>query len=354
LMRLKIRIPFLLLLFCIAGTTQISAAVALLVGEPYGRFGFFTPTGHSAVYLSGICAEMPTTLRICRPGEPGTVISRYSEVAGLDWIAIPPMPYLYAVERSEDVPQTADKNVAAQLRERYRRERLRDLIPDDLRRDVPKGDWIQLVGSSYHRNICGFGFETPPEEDERLIGYLNERGNRRRFNLFWRNCADFAREILNFYRPGAVRRNIIGDFGIMTPKQAAKSLVKSSQRRPGLHLTHFMVPQIPGGQASTRIRGVNEFPIRSKKYAVPLIVLQPWVAASAAMAYLTSGRFNPGRYDPAQCETVRLTACMTAENPPLLVRDDPVERVDRTSEEALIQTVEQAESRDLSEDRHDE
>ena len=32
------------------------ADATLLLGEPYGKFGSLTPTGHAAVYLSRICA----------------------------------------------------------------------------------------------------------------------------------------------------------------------------------------------------------------------------------------------------------------------------------------------------------
>jgi hypothetical protein len=352
--RTEVRITFLFLLLTVAGPAQVSASVALLVGEPYGKFGAFNPTGHAAVYLSGVCAETPTLLRLCRPGESGTVISRYNSVAGVDWVAIPPLPYLYAVERAEDVPPKADRGAATQLRENYRRSRLRDLVPDDPREDVPKGDWVQLVGSSYDRNIYGFSFETRREEDERLIRHLNERSNRRRFNLFWRNCSDFSREILNFYRPGAVRRNIVGDFGIMTPKQAAKSLVRFSERRPELNLTHFMIPQIPGGPASTRLRGVNESLVRSKKYAIPLVVLQPWVAVSATAAYLTSGRFNPGRYSPAECASNNLTSCMIQGSQPLLVKSSPVEQATPASERAPNRGTKGSEASDLMKARQDE
>ena len=38
----------------------------------------------------------------------GIVLSRYDGVDGSDWIAIPLVPYLYAVERPEDVPLFAD------------------------------------------------------------------------------------------------------------------------------------------------------------------------------------------------------------------------------------------------------
>jgi hypothetical protein len=88
-----------------ADTSKAFGDVSLLVEEPYGFFGSINPTGHSAIYLNHVCAESPTVLRRCQPGETGAVISRYSRIRKFDWIAIPLLPYLYAVERTEDVPE---------------------------------------------------------------------------------------------------------------------------------------------------------------------------------------------------------------------------------------------------------
>ena len=82
------------------------------------------PTGHSAVYLNHVCAASPTELRMCRPGESGVVISRYHKIGGLDWVAIPLIPYLYAVEDVSEVPQSVDQAQVAALRDAYRRKHL--------------------------------------------------------------------------------------------------------------------------------------------------------------------------------------------------------------------------------------
>ena len=85
--------------------------------EPFGKFGAMNPTGHAAVYLNHVCAESPTELRMCEPGEYGVVISRYHKIHKYDWIAIPLIPYLYAVEDATDIPATVDKaQVAASAR----------------------------------------------------------------------------------------------------------------------------------------------------------------------------------------------------------------------------------------------
>ena len=84
----------LCLLAFLAGARKGHGDVALLVEEPYGFFGSINPTGHSAIYLNRVCAESPTYLRRCLPGESGVVISRYSRIKALDWVAIPLLPYL--------------------------------------------------------------------------------------------------------------------------------------------------------------------------------------------------------------------------------------------------------------------
>ena len=66
-----------------------------------------TPTGHAAIYLSDVCAESPTELRPCLPGENGVVLSRYHHIGGYDWLAIPLIPYLYAVDDVSQIPATA-------------------------------------------------------------------------------------------------------------------------------------------------------------------------------------------------------------------------------------------------------
>lgn len=299
----------ILTLVALASAARLSGDVALLVSEPFGKFGFFNPTGHASVYLSGVCAETPTRLRLCETGETGVVISRYNRIAGRDWIAMPLLPYLYAVDRPEDVPKSANAEVVAHLRDKYRRAHLRELIPDGPEGETPKGDWIQLAGAAYDRSIYGFAISTTREDDERLIRHLNTQRNQRRFNLFYRNCADFARGIINFYYPGALRRSLIADAGMSTPKHSAKALVKYGRRRPELGLRHFVIPQVPGMPRSTKVRGVSESLVRSKKYVAPLVLLQPWVAATAGAAYLISGRFNPSGQPHVVCEPGALAAC---------------------------------------------
>jgi hypothetical protein len=275
-------------------TPVARGSVALLMEEPYGEFGAFNPTGHAAMYLSNICADTPTRLRMCHDGEYGAVISRYHKVDGYDWVAIPLISYLYAVESVVQIPTSIDKAEVAQLRDDYRRAHLEHLAPDTGDGGVPKGEWTQLVGSSYDRTIHGFKVETTREQDERFIAYVNDEKNEGHFNLFFHNCADFSRAALDLYFPHAIHRNYVADIGITTPKQVARALVSYSKKHPDLNMTAFTIPQVPGNMPrSHSVDGVTESLVKSKKYIIPLVILSPEVTGGIVAAYLVDGRSHP-------------------------------------------------------------
>ena len=273
-----------------------TGGVTLFLGEPYGYDGWLAGTGHAAVYLSHVCATSPIALRLCAPGETGIVISRYSSVAGYDWVAIPLIPYLYGVEKQEDVPLFADAKLVAFLRDRYRRTHLESLAPDLPDSGTPGGGWYELIGASYIRTIYAFEIETSPEQDAMLIRKLNSWPNRQRWNLATANCADFVREVINFYYPHAVHRSIIGDLGITTPKQSARMLSNYSRHHPELQTSTFVIPQVPGTVPRSRpVHSILECALTAKKYMLPLFMLHPYIAGSLVAGYLVRGHFNPAK-----------------------------------------------------------
>ena len=276
------------------------ASATLLLEEPYGHMSFFTGTGHAAVYLSSICANKddPRVLRPCAPGETGVVLSRYDHVAGYDWLAIPLIPYLYAVDRPEDIPLFADVKMVAFLRDSYRRKHLENIVPNDADGTTPGGNWYQLDGSSYDRTIYGFEIETTPEQDAALIIKLNESPNRSHFHLLARNCADFAKDIINFYYPKTLHRSVIADVGITTPKQISKMLVKFNAHHPEIGFSRLVIAQVPGSMPrSSNPKGVVESFLKSKKYIVPSAIASPVFAVSVFAVYLGTGagHFHPDR-----------------------------------------------------------
>jgi len=282
-----------------------SAQATLLLEEPYSYDGTFAGTGHAAVYLDRVCAETPTLLRRCGPGEQGVVISRYHHINGRDWVAVPLIPYLYAVENPGDIPLYADPKLVAFLRHKYLQ-----------KMDVSGSDTYQIVGSAYDRTTYGFRIETTAEQDDELIRRLNSETNLEAYQLLKRNCADFVKQIVNFYYPHAVHRSVIGDIGVMTPKQAAKSLTHTAKHHPQMRLTTFIVPQVPGLKRSKPVHGVIESLVLAKKYVTPVLLFHPVLVVGVETAYWTGWRFDPAKgasiFDPVRGLETPLTSAQRA------------------------------------------
>ncbi len=265
---------------------------ALLMEEPYGVFGTLNPTGHNAIYFERICAETPVTLRRCQPGELGAVIARYEGIDGYDWVAIPLVPYLYAVENAADVPAHVDRDTVARLRNRYREAHLESLGTALSPGNFLHGGWTQLVGAAYERRIFAFRFQTTAQQDDALIRQLNAGPNLTRFNLLFNNCADFSRELLNHYFPDTFRRSIFPDAGMTTPKQITYRLVRYARKHPDTQLTVFEIPQIPGYRHESRsAKGIDES-LATSIYAIPIAILNPYLAGGLFADYLVRGRYH--------------------------------------------------------------
>jgi hypothetical protein len=268
------------------------AQAALLMEEPYGFFGVINPTGHNAIYLERVCAETPVKLRRCHEGELGAVIARYQGIDGYDWVAIPLVPYLYAVDNASDVPERVDRETVAQLRNRYREAHLQILgnkVPEG---NIAHGGWTQLIGSTYERRIYAFRFDTTEEQDDAFIAKMNSGPNRSHFEFFYNNCADFSRRVLNSYLPGTFRRNFFPDAGITTPKQITYKLVRYARKHPETQLEVFEIPQVPGYRhLSHSNHGVAES-LSTTGLVVPIALLNPYIAGGFFVDYMARGRFH--------------------------------------------------------------
>lgn len=267
------------------------AQAALLMEDADGFSRALDPTGHEAIYFARICADSPTHLRRCAPGEPGVVISRYKGIAGDDWLAMPLIPYLYSVDHASQVPARVDAEMVRAMRSRYHEMHdmgLGDNVPEGGR--VKRG-WNQLVGASYERRIYAFRFETTESQDDAFITRMNGEPNRSHFNILFENCSDFANQVLNFYFPHTFRRHILPDGGIVTPRQVAYELVRYARRHPEIGLAVLEIPQIPGYRQPSRPGKSVAESLTVSGYVLPIAALNPFVAAGLVGDYLAWGRY---------------------------------------------------------------
>ncbi len=300
--------PFagLLLAILALATRSAYASLTVLVGEPFGKFGTMMPVGHTAIYLDHVCADGPLKVRGCLPGEaPGVVLARYHSIGKYDWLATPVMQFLYARSRADDVPAYATQEMVWQMREEYREKYLRTVVPDgseghfygDGRAAGAKEleEWWESAGIAYNRRVWAYEVNTTPGQDLHLIEVMNASDNRHEYRLGDANCANFAADLVNLYYPGAVRNDRIADFGLMTPKQVARSLSEYAGVHPELSLRVWEIPQIPGSLRRSRpVRGVAEGTLKTKRYLFTLVAIQPEVPIVLAVVYCWHGRWTVG------------------------------------------------------------
>ena len=285
----------LMILFVVAARPA-RAALMVLVGEPFGPFGTMMPVGHTAVYLDRICADGPLRIRMCEANEPqGVVIARYHRVGGIDWIATPVMQFLYGSDRVEDIPSYVTSEVAWEMRQRYRRSYLISLVPDGSEKDKRTDEWWESAGVAYNRKLWGYEIATTRQQDEQFVETMNARPNVHAYRVRKSNCANFAADMVNLYFPHTVEVDKWADFGLMTPKQVARSVATYGDSHREANLRIVAIPQIPGSLRRSRpVRGTAEAGLKTKRYLVTLLVIQPEVVAGCAIAYLKHGRWTMG------------------------------------------------------------
>jgi hypothetical protein len=258
-----------------------------------------TGSGHSAVYLSRLCPESPVKLRLCRPDEPGSVISTYASL-GEDqpygWNVVPLSIYLYGVEDPADRALFGSRQIKRVLEDRYRAKYLTAYCTTRSCQVSNSAEWRDMVGANFARGIYIFVAETTEEQDRKFIEEFNSLPNVNHFNGVRRNCADFTRHAINTYFSHAASRDYLNDFGMTSPKAIARSFTHYALRHPEIHFRILHFAQVPGTiKRSSEVRDGTEQLYHSKKLLVPMILFAEHTLPVMASFYVLTGRFNPMR-----------------------------------------------------------
>ena len=271
------------------------ADIGLLLGESTGHgMSRWTSAGHSAIYLSRVCPDTPVRLRMCAPGEQGSVLSNYinfNEDKPYEWNAVPLSVFLYGVDDPKDRPLYASPELRAALQEHFREKWLKDICPEGPCRDS-KAHWRDVVAATFVRDEYMFEVSTTLEQDEEFIRKFNALPNVDHYNGFTRNCADFARLVVNTYFPGAAKPDHINDFWMTSPKAISKSFTHYAVKHD-LDFRVVRFTQIPGSyRRSSDARKGTELVFTTKKWFFPMLLRSNELMMFTA-SYLLTGRFNP-------------------------------------------------------------
>jgi hypothetical protein len=291
-------IAAIVLLMCGAATSAFADAGVILNESLDTSVARITGSGHSAVYLSNICPDgSPVKMRLCRPGEQGSVLSNYTtlgEDQPYEWNIVPLSIYLYGVEDPRDRPLVSSREIKAALEERYREKYLSTICAGARCRYSNSSEWREMVGATLERSMYFFVVKTSADQDRALIAEFNSLPNVNHFNGAFRNCADFTKRVMNTYFPHAARRDAVNDFFMTSPKAVARSFTRYAKENPDLDLRVLHFAQVPGTiKRSEECRSGTEQLYHSKKLVIPLGVLAWQAVPAVTAAYILTARFNP-------------------------------------------------------------
>jgi len=280
-------------------TPEVRADAGVVLNESLDTsVARITGSGHSAVYLSRICpAGSPVKMRLCRPGEQGSVLSNYTtlgEDQPYEWNIVPLSVYLYGVEDPSDRPLVSSKAIKAALEERYRDKYLAAICSEERCRSGKSAEWREMVGATLERSLYIFVVKTTVEQDRALIAEFNSSPNVNHFSGVTNNCADFTRRVLNVYYPGAVKPDYLNDFFMTSPKAVARSLTHSAEKHPASDFRVLHFAQVPGTiKRSSECRSGTEQLYHSKKLVIPFAAFAWQGIPAVAASYAITGHFNP-------------------------------------------------------------
>lgn len=256
-----------------------------------------TGSGHTAVYFSRICPDTPVKLRLCRPGERGSVISNYinlGENQRFEWNIVPFNLYVYGVQDPRSRPIFSSQKVKGVLEEKYREKILSSYCSNQNCMTSDKAEWREMVGAGMTRSMYIFVVGTTVQQDLDLISKFNALPNENHFNGATRNCADFTKDVIDTYFPHSAHRDPVNDFGMTSPKAVARSFTHYALSHPEMQFRVIHFSQVPGVfKRSREARSGTEQLYRSKKLLIPMVIFADHELPVAVAAYVLTGRFNP-------------------------------------------------------------
>lgn len=316
------------------------ADIGVVIADPTGiGSSAYTHAGHALVYLSNVCAETPVKARLCKPGEQGsmvTIFPNFYEREPYAWNLVPVSLYLEGTMRSGQRLLYGSREVKTALTMSAKIGYLRSVCGEACP-PLEHAYWRDLVASTIERDVFVYAVKTTPAQDETAVRWLNDQPNVNHYNGMTHNCAMFAQSLINTLFPHSVRRDILNDLGMMSPKAAARSFSHWAEKRPELGFYSMHFAQKPGSvQRSCSASSGTEAAIHIKKYLIPAAMIGDHeVAGSFFVAYFLTGRFSLYkeylRY-PAQ-ETPGLRTASVSTMPESLQETSLRDRMNGTSAE---------------------
>ncbi len=273
--------------------------IGVLLASPTGiGASVYTSSGHSGVYFSDVCPASPIRLRMCAPGEQGSIVTAYPdfiEARRYEWNIVPLSQYLYGTTTRDDALLYASHPLKNAMESFARGRYLAPVCGGEKAcPTVGHAYWRDLTAATMVRDLYIFAARSTRAQDQEFVDWWNAQPNINRYRSLTYNCANFTEEVVNHLYPHSTHRDLLNDLGMMGPKAAARSFSRYAMHHPdlGFYVRHF-VQQPSTLPRSGVARSGTEAGFHQKKYLLPAALIGDHeVAGSFLVSYYLTGRFS--------------------------------------------------------------
>ena len=243
------------------------ADVGLVVETPTGLLGFLSDVGHASVWLSRGCLDATGHIQFCEH-TAGLVLTSTSYWPNPGAAAIP--ANLFFLGESSTVHGGPAATWESTLAGAYP--------------DVPAEQGQKYLGRAWRRSLRVVRFSTTAAEDRSVLAQLEAERQGFHYSYAHRNCALYAQLVLQHYLGASFHGNRVLEFDMLTPRSVERAL-KRSLKQQG---TPFQTVAFRGRfwhSWREPPRNICEAAVLDPKYAIPMLIYQPYLYAGFAGCY---------------------------------------------------------------------
>ena len=243
------------------------ADVGLVVETPTGMLGFLSNVGHVSIWISDGCLDSAGHIRYCE-GTSGLVLTSTAYWPSPGAAAIPADLFFLGTE-----PGPSGRNGAAWSAT------LGSVYPE-----VRPAVGAKYLGRSWLRSLRVLKFQTSPEDDRRVLAEIDATQRQYRYSYSHENCAFYAQSILQRYFGPGFHENRMLELGLDTPRAVERALKHHLQEQSiRFETVHFKGDLRHAWRQPSR--NICESAIMDPKYAIPLLLYQPYLYGGFAGCY---------------------------------------------------------------------
>ena len=243
------------------------ADVGLVVETPTGLLGFLSDVGHASVWLSRGCLDATGHIGFCEHTS-GLVLTSPSYWPNPGAAAIPAALFFLG-----------ESSVAGGGPAATWETTMASTYPN-----VPAEQGRKYLGRAWLRSIRVVRFSTTAAEDRTALAQLEAERQGFHYSYAHRNCAFYAQAVLQHYMGASFHGNRVLEFGMLTPRSVERAL-KRNLKQQG---TPFQTVAFRGRfwhSWREPPRNICEAAVLDPKYAIPMLIYQPYLYAGFAGCY---------------------------------------------------------------------